>query len=394
MWSIPHCEEASIKHLLEFCATPNIEVTEKIDGMNISFGVHCGKPFVKSKKGPVSYDGNIFRELAVRFPETAEIQQAFIDMLEQLKAQGHKYSNDIQYFGEFVHTPKPNIIEYTIQSPTIVLFDIQGVNVRKDWIYSYWCEQLCVHSAPINIRTPQVLNSSIIMHDFTSTVTNEISKHCSILNTRSKAKQEARDLARESIKELLRYQTQHIIARGNECMSGSSLGGNRIEGFVARNVDTNRYFKFVDLESFRNERADEWSGVDELKQQRQELFRNIHQIVFNGADIFIIKDKQYQKVVDDLISDVSIPHAILNDLNLSPQQLDKVCALAIQVLSKYQQSLDSIKLTTKSGPAITTEKTVISSLISNLETGEVSKLIEFTIGAKRMSELESIRRSR
>ena len=78
----------------------------------------------------------------------------------------------------------------------------------------------------------------------------------------------------------------------------SSLGASEIEGAIIRNMQTGAIAKLVDLEGFGRRRAEQWAGVDALKDYRKSLYNELKDVVLNNADIFVLDDKQVQKLTD------------------------------------------------------------------------------------------------
>ena len=63
-------------------------------------------------------------------------------------------------------------------------------------------------------------------------------------------------------------------------------------------METGAIAKLVDLEDFGRRRVEQWAGVDALKEYRKNLYNELKNNILKNADIFILTDKQMQKLTD------------------------------------------------------------------------------------------------
>lgn len=103
IWSLGH---SAIRELL----LDEVIIQEKVDGSQFSFGVFNGEIKVRSKG----------KEINVDFPE-----KLFTKAIDTVKTLAPVLINGYTYRGEFLATPKHNVLAYDrIPSSNIILFDI------------------------------------------------------------------------------------------------------------------------------------------------------------------------------------------------------------------------------------------------------------------------------
>jgi hypothetical protein len=115
----------------------HVEITEKVDGSQIGFGIVDGRLVVRSKNTEVHKDA------AGMFHEAVE----YIHSIEHKLAGGHFY------YGEYLKKPKHNTIEYSrIPLNHIALFGVKrddGTFIKSWEVMESIAEQLCVDIVPM-----------------------------------------------------------------------------------------------------------------------------------------------------------------------------------------------------------------------------------------------------
>ena len=431
MVSIPHIDQMTAKDFCNLFSGGAWEVSEKYDGSNISFGLNEeGEIFVKSKKGnPVTdpsefynqaklYDNDIFDGFA-RFLET--LQKSKIEKL--LKQLSDMIGSPIQIFGEMFSKAHMNVIPYAeelIGNGAIVVFGIikldsaKGTDITtskegqviKDKILEYLSEK----------SDWKFYDKKPLQLDIDETIKSQIQKTCSaenmaVMASRKRTGNEA-EMKAKAVKEFGILKS--LIKKGLLGSLGtvpSSLGASEIEGAIIRNMETGAIAKLVDLEGFGKRRAEQWAGVDALKDYRKSLYSQLKDDILNNADIFVLDDKQVQKLTDamevrgsrftnmdemlevlygDAEAEVQFKETkqMVSDLTDSLNQYKKDVEEALTKINK-----EDSKALTDTQKAIDAEKKRIDQFISELnqrissEQNPYLSVIRFVLGPKILEDL-------
>ena len=318
MVSIPHVDQMTAKDFCNLFSGGAWEVSEKYDGSNVSFGLtEEGQIFVKSKKGnPVTdpsefyqqakmYDNDIFEGFG-RFLETLQ-KSKLENLLKQLSGM---IGSPLQIFGEMFSKAHMNVIPYAedlIGNGAVVVFGIVKLDSPKGTDITTTKE-----GKVIKDKIVELLNNSTdwkfydkkpLALDIDETIKSQIQKTCSaenmaVMASRKRTGNEAEMKAKavqefEILKSLIKK-----TLLGSLGTVPSSLGASEIEGAIIRNMETGAIAKLVDLEGFGRRRAEQWAGVDALKDYRKNLYKQLQEDVLKNADIFILDDKQVQKLTN------------------------------------------------------------------------------------------------
>lgn len=431
MVSIPHIDQMTAKDFCNLFSGGAWEVSEKYDGSNVSFGLtEEGQIFVKSKKGnPVTdasefyqqaklYDNDIFEGFA-RFLET--LQKSKVDRLFQ--QLGDMIGFPIQIFGEMFSKAHMNVIPYAedlIGNGATVIFGIVKLDSSKGTDITTTKEGKVIKDKII-----ELLNSSTdwkfydkkpLALDIDETIKFQIQKTCSaenmaVMASRKRSGNEV-EMKAKAVREFEILKT--LIKKtllGSLGTVPSSLGASEIEGAIIRNMETGAIAKLVDLEGFGRRRAEQWAGVDALKDYRKNLYKQLQEDVLKNADIFILDDKQVQKLTNametkgsrfesmdemlevlygDASEEVQFKEAkqIVSDLTRSLSDYKKNIEEALTKINK-----EDIKALDDTKKAIEAEKKRIDQFVSELNNRILDQqnpylsIIRFVLGPKTLDEL-------
>jgi hypothetical protein len=431
MVSIPHIDQMTAKDFCNLFSGGAWEVSEKYDGSNVSFGLNEeGLIFVKSKKGnPVTdasefyqqaklYDNDIFDGFG-RFLET--LQKSKIEnLLEQLSKM---IGSPIQIFGEMFSKAHMNVIPYAeklIGNGAVVVFGIVKLDSPKGTDITTSKE-----GKVIKDKILELLNSSTdwkfydkkpLALDIDETIKSQIQKTCSaenmaVMASRKRSGNEVEAKAK-AVKEfeILKSLIKKTLL-GSLGTVPSSLGASEIEGAIIRNMETGAIAKLVDLEGFGRRRAEQWAGVDALKDYRKNLYKQLQEDVLKNADIFILDDKQVQKLTNametkgsrfssmDEMLDVLYGDASEEVQFKEAKQMVSDLTNSLNTYKKYiEESLSKInkedsKALEDTKKAIEAEKRRIDQFVSELnkrvsdQQNPYLSIIRFVLGPKTLEEL-------
>lgn len=318
MVSIPHIDQMTVKDFCNLFSGGAWEVSEKYDGSNVSFGLTDNKQiFVKSKKGTPTtdpsefyqqakaYDNDIFEGFG-RFLTT--LQQSKINLL--LEQLGNMIGAPLQIFGEMFSKAHMNVIPYAeklIGDGAVVIFGIIKLDTPKGTDITTTKEGKIIKQKIIeNLNESSKWNfydKKPLQLDVDEKIKSQIVKTCTaenvaIMTSRKKlgGAAEAKAKAVQEFEILKSLIKKTLLTSLGEVPS--SLGAKEIEGAIIRNIQTGAIAKLVDLEGFGRRRAEQWAGVDALKDYRKTLYNQLKDDVLKNADIFILDDKQIQKLTN------------------------------------------------------------------------------------------------
>lgn len=320
MTSIPHFDQMTIPQTISFFEDENWEITEKADGSNVSFGIDENGIYVKSKKGNPVYNPQDYVDLSVAFNN--DIHLGFAELLNLLINNSEKFSDfytmhnqmidgvGFQIFGELFSKSHMNVISYTpekIGRGAVYIFMVKtdtsgkgnditntpiGQRIISNFINTFqgtdgW-----------NFYSKRPVDINIASSRYKDEIINIINNNKDILSSRKKIDKPQKDILVTRISELLSALKKEAIKQ----ISGvhSMLGGEEIEGVVVRNLKNGELAKIVDLEGFGAKRVEQWAGVDQIKKLRGELYNKIQKEVLDNADIFVLPNKQVEKLSDAL----------------------------------------------------------------------------------------------
>ena len=432
MVAIPHIDQMTPKDFCNLFSSDAWEVSEKYDGSNVSFGLdENNNLYVKSKRGNPITDANEFYELAQSLEN--DVFESFGNFLNSLKKSDvekvliglqNKIKAPIQIFGELFGKAHMNVIEYSpelIGKGAVVLFgavksstkrgeDITTSKVGKD-IISQIAETINKTSSfkaytkkPVDLKIRDI-------------VKKQITRVCSAENMAAIAsKKRTGDEVALKVKAVKEFERLKLLVKRNLLSSiksvSSSLGAKEIEGTIIRNMETGAIAKLVDLEDFGRRRVEQWAGVDALKEYRKKLYNDLKNNILKNADIFILTDKQMQKLTDavemrgskfkslDEILDVFYGDAASEVEFLESKRMvaDLTATLKeykIDIERALLQVSDDVKSKTDTQNAISAEKTKIDIFIKGIEKRLLDNenpylsVISFVLSPKFIDELKT-----
>jgi len=309
------------------------------DGQNTSIFSPDGKnTYLKSKKGRPTKDpselyalvepttnqgfkgmGDLIKVMnAAGFPEWIKnIEKLYKSEFSALVAKAKKQNNiskflGLSLFGEIFNGTQMNLLVY---SPEKI--------GRGAWI-NFGCVIRDGSASGIDISTTKF--GQEIMHEFVDTfngssgwkiyykqmidikfnemfikgLQNFIDEYRDVIKSRKRnpvitAK---KDEARKKLQILLRGFKKDILKQVDKTVS--FLGNTEIEGLVMRNMKTGAIIKIVDTGKFTEQNLSNWAGTEELKDTRRTFVSSIFDSILKGADVFMLKGKQIEKLGDYL----------------------------------------------------------------------------------------------
>lgn len=433
MVNIPHIDQMSPKDFCNLFSGGAWEVSEKYDGSNVSFGLdEDGNLFVKTKRGNPITDSDVYRSMSKTLEnDVFEGFGEFLDALKRskiknlLKSLEAKVGAPIQVFGEMFSKAHMNVIEYSpelIGNGAVVIFGIVKQTSKKG-------EDITTTKTGKDIKE-QVINalnetSSWKAYDkkpldltIKDIIKKQIKRVCSIENMAVMAsrarKGDSVALKAKAVQEFERLKS--LVKRNlltNIKSVSSSLGAKEIEGTIIRNMENGAIAKLVDLEDFGRRRVEQWAGVDALKEYRKRLYMDLKNDILKNADIFILNDKQMQKL-NDAIETRGVKFNNMNEIfdvfygdaaaEVEFLESRKMVSSLIETLKEYKIDIEGalLKIDNEDAKskndtqnAINAEKSKIDKFIQKLEQSIAGNenpyltVIEFILSPKFLDELKA-----
>lgn len=431
MVSIPHIDQMTAKDFCNLFSGGAWEVSEKYDGSNVSFGLtEEGQIFVKSKKGnPVTDPSEFYKQAELYDNDIFEGFARFLEILQNSKVNqllehlGGMIGSPIQIFGEMFSKAHMNVIPYAedlIGNGATVIFGVIKLDSPKGTDITTTKEGKVIKDKIIellnNSTNWKFYDKKPLALDIDKTIKSQIQKTCgaeniAVMASRKRTGNEA-EMKAKAVKEfeILKSLIKKTLL-GSLGAVPSSLGASEIEGAIIRNMETGAIAKLVDLEGFGKRRAEQWAGVDALKDYRKNLYKQLQEDILKNADIFVLDDKQVQKLTNametkgsrftsldeilevlygDAAEEVEFKEAkqMVSDLTQSLKQYQKDIEEALkEVRSEDSKGLEDTR------KAIEAEKKRVNSFISELNSRVSSSqnpylsVIQFVLGPKTLDEL-------
>lgn len=435
MTSIPHFDQMTIPQVISFFENEDWEITEKADGSNVSFGVDENGIFVKSKKGNPVYNAQEYVDLSVTFNNDihlgfAELLNLLLNNEDRFISFYNKFNQVIggigfQIFGELFSKSHMNVISYSpekIGKGAVYVFMVKtdtankgtditnspiGQQIIKEFISSFqgvdgW-----------NFYSKRPVDVDIKTSNYKNEIIDIIKNNKDILNSRKKIDKEQKDILVSKITQLLSFLKKQTLQQ----ISGvhSMLGGEEIEGVVVRNLKNGALAKIVDLEGFGAKRVEQWHGIDQIKKLRGDLYNRIQKEVLDNADIFVLPNKQIEKLsdaleergykyqnIEDMIS-VLYQDAVTERPKLKTD-IKQIIITTFNILNDHIEGVRNViegvdtsnpKIVEVTQSAITSEVAEISNIIDKLKKISLGEdfyveVIKFFIGFKGLNNLINI----
>ncbi len=378
MPKIPHIDQMSIKQIKEFFTGDLFEFSEKMDGANFSIGVVSGKVYGKSKKDKANFDADYYYS-------NKNINDIFIGMgnlLQHLEQNNFLqwYNNilkntpytKIQIFGEVFYSNQVNAITYGSDrlggKGGYVVFGIYGDG--QDISNSELGNKIMIKfTREFNTYTFPIWFKNIVEckleEDKIKRLLSYIKTNHDVLTglKRDPEFKERKMTARSNMKKLLNSIKSNLISQSEDVKS--ILGGDdNIEGLVMKNTKNNRMVKIVDVSRFGELNAKNWANRNELKKQRQELFKELTDRVCNNCDIITLPSKREES----LRSYLAIAHKT---------KFDNVTEMLAVLVSDMQEEVD-LKY------SVEHMKSILTQYIENLSDMKLN--IDKTLDKKHFSD--------
>jgi hypothetical protein len=377
MDKIIHLDELSTDDFIKFIKSfinidsRNIEISEKIDGMNFSFGIDSlNKFFSKTKKSAPVTDPSVYGDFKFLdgIKEYHTILKSNMNILYQFKKDLAKEASvtnnfDMQIFGELLPTSQTNIVKYNsdkIGNGAIVIFDIKidGSTILNKL---YANKMIALISKKLNniggwkVYDKPLIKSSDFSFDVQHLVAVEdiYRKYFDIINSRKKADKETKEKAKRVIQLLIdSIKTQFIK---NMLHNRKSVLGNiSPEGLILRDFSTNMLIKLVDKDQFTVDNMAGSKFIKEASLASQKTILTIKNDIFGSADIM----KNFAKVIEKAVDWAFTNKQINPDF--------KVTSLDDVLLVAYRDMLEEKRIKYSAPTAISVSVTYLEDLKNTL----------------------------
>lgn len=388
MDKIIHMDEMSTEDFINFVKNfvdienRNIEISEKMDGMNFSFGLDKKDSFFsktkssKPVKNPSIYGDFSFLQGIKDYHRVLKRNKKILDSVkEQIKNYGEYDSPfDLQVFGELLPNSQTNIVRYDkdkIGNGAIVLFDIKvdGKSILQERYARKVFESLVSQlndQGGWKVYDKPLVDSKKFQFDINHFITLEelYEKYFDVLKSRKKADRDTKKKAKRVIQSLMDNIKQQFLKAMVQNRK-SILGKVAPEGLILRDFSNNLLVKLVDKDSFTaaNQAGSQYIKPAQLKMRS--VKKDIKDDIFGNADIM----KNFAKVIEK-----SVDWAFTKkqtDPNFKVQSLDQILKVA------YDDMMDEgrIKYSAKQAVKKTTDylkeaKKLIEEQLKELEKGK------------------------
>lgn len=421
MDKIIHLDEMSTDDFIKFVsgfidlANRNVEVSEKIDGQNFSFGIDKdGNFFSKTKKSRPVMDPSLYGEFSFLdgIKKYHTVLNSNIRILQSLKDEVRRLENkneefDFQIFGEILPSSQTNIVKYDaekIGNGAIVLFDIKvdGVSLlQKPYskkLFTSIAKKLDNKSGWRVYEKPLVDQNAFKFNvNHLITLESLYRKYFDILKSRKRADSATKEKAKRVIQSLMDNIKGQFIK--NMLQNRKSVLGNvSPEGFILRDFSNNLLVKLVDKDSFSKENAEGSRFVKAAMTAVRNTNMEIKNDIFGNADIMKNFAKVIEKAVDwAFVQKQTNPSFKVKSLDdvlkvayddmVDEKRIKYTASQSIDKTIEYLKKLQSVLATTLEGLA--TEKATLPPSkyeISEQKIQSYIKSVENTI-----SELNSLK---
>jgi len=314
MDSIVHFDEMNTDDFITFVRSfidieqRNIEISEKMDGMNFSFGVDENNKFYSKTKSskpvtdPSVYGDFNFLQGIKDYHRILNANERFLVSVKEKIAE-YQEINALQVFGELLPSSETNIVKYDkdkIGKGAIVLFDVKvdGKSILRQRYSSQIFKMLVDgldNSGGWRAYSKPLVDSSQFKFEVNHLITLEslYRKYFDIIKSRKKVDKPTKLKAKKVIQMVMdnikgQFLKQMVINRK------SVLGNIEPEGLILRDFKNNLLVKLVDKDAFT---AANQAGSQYIKpvmmgvKKTNDLLRND---VFGNADIM----KNFAKVIE------------------------------------------------------------------------------------------------
>lgn len=320
MDKIVHLDEMSTDDFIKFVKgfinilDRNVEVSEKIDGQNFSFGLDIDNNFfTKTKKSRPVHDPSMYGEFSFldgikQYHNVLNGNKKGLLEIKSMVARLLKQDTfNFQVFCEILPSSQTNIVKYDadkIGKGAIVLFDIKidGISIlQQPWFktvfdklvktfdkYGGWR----VYNKPLVSQNEFQFNVNHLI-----TLENLYRNYFDILKSRKRADSATKQKAKRVIQSLMDNIKGQFIR--NMLLNRKSVLGNITpEGFILRDFSNNLLVKLVDKDSFSKENTEGSKFVKLASTHVKNTNMKIKNDIFGNADIMKNFAKVIEKAVD------------------------------------------------------------------------------------------------
>jgi hypothetical protein len=344
MDKIIHLDEMNTDDFIKFVkgfvdiSNRNVEVSEKIDGQNFSFGLDKDdKFFSKTKKSKPVTDPSVYGDFSFLqgIKDYHTVLNSNIRILKTVKDLIGKLEStsnfDLQIFGEILPSSQTNIVKYDadkIGNGAIVLFDIKidGVSIlQKKYskqIFTKLAKDLDTKGGWRVYEKPLV-NQNQFKFQVNHLITLETlyRNYFDIMKSRKRADAETKQKAKRVIQSLMdNIKTQFIKNMINN--RKSVLGNVSPEGFILRDFSNNLLIKLVDKDSFSKENMEGSRFLKTAMNSVRTTSMKLKNDIFGNADIM----KNFAKVIEKAVDWAFVQRQI--NPNFKVRSLDDVLKVA------------------------------------------------------------------
>ena len=321
MDKIIHMDEMSTDDFINFVKSfvtidgRNVEISEKIDGMNFSFGLDEKDTFYsKTKTSKPVTDPSVYGDFSFLqgikdyhnvLKSNSRILKTVKDMVAGFDKKDKPFT--IQIFGELLPSSQTNIVKYDkgkIGNGAIVLFDVKvdGSSIlNKSYskkVFNSLATQLN-DKGGWKVYEKPLLKSDNFVFDVYHLITLEelYRKYFDILQSRKRADKPTKDKAKRVIQSLMDSIKRQFMK--NMIQNRQSVLGNvEPEGLILRDFSNNLLVKLVDKDAFTQENQAGSQYIKDAMIAVRKANTDIKNDIFGNADIMKNFAKVIEKAVD------------------------------------------------------------------------------------------------
>jgi len=289
-----------------------VEISEKIDGQNVSFGLDKNnKFFTKTKRSKPVFDPSFYGELDFMagfkkfhsaFSKTATKLKAIKKEIQK-KDKEIKDDFDLQIFGELLPSSQTNVLKYEqekIGTGALILFDIKIMSksiLNKSYSKSIFdkLEKLLNNVGGWKVYFKKIINPKSFKFNVRHILTLEklYEKYFEVIKSRKKADKEIKAKAKKVIQMVMDNIKKQFVKQMLDNRK-SMLGKIKPEGLIIRDFKDNFLVKLVDKDDF-TEANKAMHGFNKTIQDINRIaLSRIKKEIFNNADIL----KNFAKVIE------------------------------------------------------------------------------------------------
>ena len=344
MDKIIHIDEMSTDDFINFVKSfvsienRDIEISEKIDGMNFSFGLDNNDKFYsKTKSSKPVTDPSVYGDFSFLqgIKDYHNILKSNSRILKTVKDMVGGFENNesftLQVFGELLPSSQTNIVKYDkgkIGNGAIVLFDIK-IDGKSILSKQYAKKVFNTLATQLNdkggwkVYEKPLLNPDKFTFDIYHLITLEelYRKYFDILNSRKRADKPTKEKAKRVIQSLMDSIKRQFMK--NMIMNRQSVLGNvEPEGLILRDFSNNLLVKLVDKDAFTQANQAGSQYIKEVQISVRKVNTQIKNDIFGNADIM----KNFAKVIEKSVDWAFTQKQ--SDPNFKVQSLDDVLKVA------------------------------------------------------------------